>query len=202
MRFKRASALLLCLVPIAFAWMPSAAIACGHDGVYAGLGYTQMFMYTSENRLGSNQKITFSPGMGGNAVVGYDFCGSRWGIQLPFEFARQKLNHLEWVNQFNLSLEGVVHLAEWANGIDLRLVGGAGWSYLSEGKYDDRTSGTGIIAHFGPGFAYYFSRTEKVSAALVAEIPFRMVHYFRDRLSSNGTTIFAVPIRISLQVGF
>lgn len=202
MRFKRAFALLLGLTAFLASQLPTGTHACGHDGFYMGMGYTQLFMVTSERRLGSNQRITFGPGMGANAVFGYDFCGSRWGIQAPFEFTRQRLNHLEWVNQFNLSLEGVVHLAEWANGIDLRLIGGAGWSYLTEGKIDDRTSGTGIIAHFGPGFAYYFSKTEKVTAAIVTEVPFRMIHYFGDRLSAGGTTIFAIPIRISLQVGF
>lgn len=180
------------------------ARSCGHDGFYTGIGYEQMFMFTSERRLGTgNQnRVYFGPGFGANAIVGYDFCCSRWGIQLPFEFSRQKFNYLEWVDQFNISLEGVVHLKEWSNGVDIRLVGGAGWSYLTEGKFDNMTSSSGIIAHFGPGLAYYFSRTEKISAALVAELPIRVIHYFGDRLSGNGTTLAAIPLRISMQIGF
>ena len=183
---------------------PTPARACGHDGFYMGLGYEQMFMFTPEHRLGGgNQpRITFSPGMGGNAVVGYDFPGSRWGIQLPFEFARQKLNHSEWVNQYNVSLEGVFHIKEWDNGIDFHIVGGAGWTYLDEGKLSDNSSGPGMIVSAGPGMSYYFSRTEKVSGALAVEMPLRYLYYFGSHLSYGGTSIFGIPIRISLQVGF
>lgn len=188
------------LVPM----QPVELFACGHDGTYVGVGYEQMFMYTPEHRLGgaAQPHIVFGPGFGANAVLGYDFCGSRWGMQIPFEFSRQRLDREEWVSQFNLSLEGVVHLAEWANGVDIRFVGGAGWSYLSEGIASNRTSAMGVIAHFGPGLGYYFSKTEKVTAALVAEVPVRMIHYFGDRLSANGTTVLAVPLRLSLQIGF
>lgn len=201
---RRVISLVSGLVLLAAPFLPTAALACGHDGVYFGLGFEEMYMVTTEHRLGAgNQpRVHFSPGFGANAILGYDFCGSRWGIQAPFEYSRQKFDYAEWVDQFNISFEGVVHLAEWSNGVDIRLVGGAGWSYLSEGKLSNRSTAKGIIAQFGPGLAYYFSRTEKVSAALVAELPFRMIHYFGENLSSHGTTLFAVPLRLSLQVGF
>lgn len=192
------------LVIAALLFLPASAVARGHDGFYAGVGYEQLFMYTPEHRLGagSQPRITFGPGFGGNAVFGYDFPNSRWGVQLPFEFASQKLNSSEWVNQFNVSVEGVVHLVEWDNGLDFHLVGGGGWTYLTEGKYSDNTSGAGFIASLGPGLSYYFSRTEKISAALAVELPLRFIYYFGDRLSRNGTAIFGIPLRLSLQVGF
>ena len=178
--------------------------ACGHDGVYFGLGYTQNYMVTSEHRLGGANlgRVIFGPGFGGNAVVGYDFPGSRWGIQIPFEGTSQKLNHYEWVLQFNLAAEGVVHLKEWNNGLDFHLVGGVGGTYLTEGNTNNNSAAKGIIASLGPGLSYYFTRTEKFSASLTAEIPFRMVHYFGDNLSRGGTTLFAIPGRISIQFGF
>lgn len=180
------------------------ALACGHDGFYVGVGYTQLFMFTLEDRLSSGDlgRIHFSPGFGAHALIGYDFCGSRWGIQMPFEFTRQRLNYAEWVNQFGSSLEGVFHLVEWGNGLDIHLVGGAGWAYLSEGSIQNRTASAGITVDLGPGLSYYFSRTEKISAALALEVPFRMINYFGNHLSANGTTIFAIPVRISIQVGF
>lgn len=182
------------------------AAACGHDGFYIGMGYEQLFMYTPEDRLttgaGNLGRVSFGPGYGANALMGYDFCGSRWGIQMPFEFARLRLNRSEYVNQFGSSLEGVLHLAEWDSGIDVHLVGGFGWSYLAEGKIMDRSADAGITASVGPGLSYYFSRTEKLSAAIAVELPFRMIYYFGSHLSANGTTVLAFPLRISIQLGF
>lgn len=182
---------------------PARALACGHDGFYIGAGYTQLFMLTTEHRLGNTgQRINFGPGFGANALVGYDFCGSRWGIQLPFEFTRLKLNKSEWVNQFGSSIEGVLHLVEWPNGLDVHLLAGAGWTYITEGQYDDRTAAAGLTVSAGPGLSYYFSRTETLSAALALELPFRWIYYFGSHLSSNGTSIVAFPVRLSIQVGF
>ena len=178
--------------------------ACGHDGFYVGVGYNQLFMFTPEHRLSatSSKRINFGPGYGANALIGYDFCGSRWGIQLPFEFSRLKLNNSEWVNQYTTSVEGVLHLVEWQNGLDIHLLGGAGWSYLSEGSIDDRTASIGITASFGPGLSYYFSRTDTLSASVTFEAPFRYIYYFGNHLSSNGTSVMAIPLRLSIQVGF
>ena len=204
MKGTRAFLLLLGTLVVLFAWRPQPALACGHDGVFMGVGYTQLFMYTPEHSLGAptSGRVYFSPGYGANATVGYDFCGSRWGIQMPFEFVRLKLNHAEWVNQFGSSVEAILHLVESDSGWDFHLLGGVGWSRISEGAINDRSNAYGITASLGPGVSYFFARGERVSAALALEVPFRMIYYFGDRLSANGTTIIAFPIRLSIQVGF
>lgn len=195
------------LIPLAIFILGHAFVqrleACGHNSFYLGAGYTQLFMYTPQNQRGNtNENVTFGPGFGVNALVGYDFCNSRWGIQMPFEFTRQRLNRFEWVSQVGSSVEGVLHLAEWQSGLDIHLVGGAGWTYISEGKVRDNTAAKGITASLGPGLSYYFSRTDKVSAAVVFEVPFKLIHYFGTHLSSGGTTLIAFPMRVSMQVGF
>jgi len=183
---------------------PCPVSACGHEGIYLGLGYTQLFMYTPEKRMPPNgtRRVSFGPGYGLNFLVGYDFPNTRWGIQFPFEYARMKLNKAEWINYFGSSVEAVLHLVEWNNGFDFHLVGGAGWSFLSEGRFYDRSKSFGVTVGVGPGFSYYFSRTEKVSASVTFEMPVRYVHYFGDRLSRNGTSVVQFPVRISMQVGF
>ncbi len=186
-------------------FFPSSSIACGHEGVYLGAGYSQLFMFTNaiqNNRFGSGAKVKFGPGYGGHFVAGYDFPGSRWGIQIPFEINRLKLNQSEWVNFIDLAVEGVFHIIEWKNGIDFHLVGGAGWSYLTDGSVDNNSQTSGISASFGPGFSYYFARTEKVSASLTLDAPFRFIRFFGDNLSRGGASVFAFPIRIGMQVGF
>jgi hypothetical protein len=178
--------------------------ACGHEGIFIGLGYTQLFMYTPEHQINkvASERIKFGPGFGANAVVGYDFKDSRWGIQMPFEYARLKLNGDEWVDSFGTELEAILHIVEWGNGLDFHLIGGAGWTYLTEGKIDNQSNSLGVVASLGPGLSWFFSRTEKVSAALNFEVPIRYVHYFKDRLSANGTSALAVPIRLTMQIGF
>lgn len=204
MSIKRVRPLLLGLVFVLTPFTVPTAWACGHDGFYVGAGYEQLFLYTTESRLsgGSLGRITFGPGFGGSALLGYDFCGSRWGIQMPFEFSRFRLNNEEWVNSLGSSLEGVLHLAQWQNGLDIHLVGGAGWSYLTEGSVPNRTANAGITASLGPGVSYFIPDTKKVSIAIVAELPFRMIYYFGDRLSANGTTVLGIPLRLSVEVGF
>lgn len=204
MIIKRVILSLLCLILAFCPVLISTANACGHNSFYVGVGYEQMFMYTTEDRLSDGElgRIHFTPGYGGSLLFGYDFCGTRWGIQLPFEFTRQKLNHEEWVNQMGSSVEGVLHLAEWGNGLDVHLVGGVGWAYLSEGATDNRTASAGITVSFGPGISYFFHRSEKFSSAINFEVPIRMINYFGDRLSANGTTILAIPLRLSVQFGF
>lgn len=182
---------------------PSTIFACGHDGFYLGGGYTQLFMFTPKNRLGaSNTRVEFGPGFGAHLVLGYDFCGTRWGIQIPFEFTRQKLNSWEWVNQFGSTAEGVFHIASWKNGIDIHVVGGIGWAYLMEGPIQNSTAAAALTVDVGPGVSYYFVKSDKVTASVTGEIPLRFLYYFGNHLSSGGTPTFAVPIRISMQVGF
>lgn len=204
MRVRRSAALFSCLFIVLFQVISFSAIACGHDGFYMGFGYTQLFMYTTENRMsgGNADRITFGPGYGANALFGYDFCGSRWGVQMPFEFDRLKINKSEYVNQLGSSVEGVLHLVQWENGLDIHLVGGAGWMHITEGLNNNNSAATGITGSFGPGLSYYFSKQENVTLALAAEVPVRVIHYFGSHLSTNGTTILAVPIRLSFEVGF
>lgn len=197
--------LLLLLFPI-FILFETPSFACGHEGAYAGIGYEQLFMYTPEDQLsprsGTSQRVTFGPGYGGTALVGYDFKGSRWGMQFPFEYSILKLNGDEWVNYFGVSGEAVFHIKEWSNGLDFHLVGGVGWAYLTEGKYYDQTKSNGITASLGPGLSYYFTRTEKISGSVTLEVPFRFTNFFKDRLSKGGTSVAAFPIRLMMQIGF
>jgi len=202
MKLKQGIVLIVVLSSLSLA--SSFAHACGHEGFFMGIGYAQLFQYTTEdeNNLVASRRINFGPGYGASAVVGYDFKGSRWGIQLPFEYAALKLNRSEWVNSLSNEVEAILHLVEWSNGLDFHLVGGAGWTYLSEGSINNQTKSFGVIASLGPGFSWFFSRTEKISGALALEIPFRFVHYFKDHLSKGGTTAVAFPIRLTMQVGF
>lgn len=204
MRKNRVLLLLSVFLVSSFLSYPAACLACGHEGFYTGLGYTQLFMWTTEHQrsLAASPRIHFGPGYGAHAVIGYDFCGSRWGIQLPFEFSRQRLDRIEWTNQFGSQVEAVVHLAAWQNGLDVHLVGGVGWAYLTEGRIDNQSNSGGISVGLGPGLSYYFHRDEKISTALAVEAPFRMIYYFGSRLSQGGTTVLAFPIRLSIQLGF
>lgn len=184
--------------------IPEKAFSCGHEGFFMGLGYSQLFQYTTEheNNPAVSRRITFGPGYGAHAVIGYDFKGTRWGMQFPFEFEMLKLNGDEWVQSYSNELEAIFHIVEWDSGFDIHLVGGAGWTYLTEGKLDNNSNSVGVIASLGPGFSWYFTRTEKVSGSLTMEVPFRFVHYFKDRLSAGGTTAVAFPIRLGVQIGF
>lgn len=202
-RVKQLTCLTLIFILAASSFVPE-AMACGHDGFYVGGGYEQLFMVTPEHQLGtgSTPRISFGPGFGANLVGGYDFCGSRWGIQVPLEFAALKLNHAEWVYNLAASVEGVLHLREWKNGLDFHLVGGIGWTYLTEGSINDRTRNNGITASIGPGLSYFFARKASWSGAVTAELPLRYAYYFGNHLSSNGTSVFAFPLRLSVQFGF
>jgi hypothetical protein len=179
------------------------ALACGHEGPFVGIGYNQLFMYTPQKQyMNTSSRISFSPGYGGNLTFGYDFQGTRWGIQIPAEYARIKLNGNEWVNSIQASAEGIFRIKQWDNGVDFHLVGGFGWSYLSEGKVYNRSQSNGITGGIGPGVSYFFSMTEKISGAVVAEVPIRAVYFVSGHLSSGKAVALDVPIRISMQIGF
>lgn len=195
---------ILAFIASAIAAGPSISYACGHEGFYLGVGYEQLLMYTPEKQLNAvtSERINFGPGFGATFLVGYDIKGTRWGVQLPFEYSRLKLNHDEWVNYFGAGLEGVFHIKEWKSGIDFHLVGGVGWAYLSEGDVYNNSKNNGITASIGPGFSYFFTRTEKVSGAVSLDVPFRFVNFFGDHLSRGGTSVGALPIRLTLQIGF
>ncbi len=179
------------------------ALACGHEGPFVGLGYNQLFMFTNANRLNSaNQKVNFGPGFGANLVLGYDIKDTRWGVQIPFEFSWLKLNRQEWVNSIQSGAEAIFHIKQWNSGIDIHLIGGAGFAYLTEGKVSDRSKSWGATASIGPGLSYFFAMSEHVSGAVALEVPLRYIRYFGNHLSSGGANAFAVPIRVSMQVGF
>lgn len=187
-------------------FLPGQTRACGHDGFFLGGGYQQMFMYTPEDQLAAgggvtSRQITFGPGFGAHLLVGYDFEGSRWGIQAPFGYSYIKLNRSEWVHYFDIDTEAILHLAYWDNGIDIYLVGGLGGSFLTEGSINNNTAAAGINVGIGPGFSYFFARG-KTKGSIYIQVPVRMVHFFGNNLSANGTTLLQVPIRFGLSVGF
>lgn len=184
----------------------STASACGYDGFYTGFGYEQLFMYTPQDarQAGGNTgpRISFGPGYGADVLFGYDFCGTRWGIQFPLEYSRLRLNRQEWVNFFAGSVEAVFRIKQWSNGLDFHLVGGLGGSYMSEGNVQDNSRSPGLMLSAGPGVTYIFSRSEKVKAGVTAELPIRWQYFIGDHLAIGGTSALAIPIRLSLQLGF
>jgi hypothetical protein len=197
----------VCALVISFVIAPKVVSACGHDGFFIGGGYQQMFMYTPEDQLrGAGQltssQITFGPGFGAHLLFGYDFEGSRWGIQMPFGYSNFKLNRSERVNYFDTAVEGILHLASWENGIDVNLVGGIGVSILPEGPNDNNTGALGMNFGIGPGFNWFFHRSESISSSVYVQVPIRVVLFFGDNLSKNHTTALQVPIRVGVSLGF
>ncbi len=197
----------VCAVIFSFALLPKNADACGHDGFFIGGGYEQLFMYTPDDQLrGAGQlvssQIVFSPGFGAHFLLGYDFKGSRWGIQMPFGYSRFKLNRSEWVNYFDTSVEGILHLASWENGIDVSLIGGAGVSILPEGPIENNTGSFGLNVGIGPAFNWFFHRGQKVTSSVYVQVPVRMVIFFGNNLSANQTTVLQIPVRVGVSLGF
>ncbi|MBI4211467.1 MAG: hypothetical protein HY540_02410 [Deltaproteobacteria bacterium] len=195
---------LLILIAILMA-TPSASHACGHDGLYIGAGYSQSLMFSADKRRAfgfTNDRVLFGPGFGGHVVVGYDFCGSRWGLQVPFEFTTMRLNRSERVMFMSGAIEPVLHIASWENGMDFHLIGGVGPSYLNEGTIRDLTSSVGINFGMGPGLSWFLSRQNDFSVAASLDVPFRVIYFFGNRLSNNGTLVFNVPLRLSFTFGF
>ncbi len=183
------------------------SFACGHDGFFVGGGYQQLFMFTTEHQLAgplavSSEKITFGPGYGAHLLIGYDFPGSRWGIQVVPEYSNLNLNHSERVNYFGTAVEGILHIIAWENGLDFNLVGGVGYSQLFEGPRTNNTGAAGINIGVGPAINWFFHRGEKVRSSLYAQVPVRAVIFFGNNLSKNQTTVLAVPIRIGVSLGF
>ena len=101
---------------------------------------------------------------------------------------------------FGGAIEGVVHLAVWANGFDIHLVGGPAFDYISKGS-QTFSSGPGIGGGVGPGFSWYFARG-KVSGAMTLDLPIRIIYFWQQRLSTGGTAVFSVPMRLGATVGF
>ena len=199
--------LFVCAVFISLVFSQRSVFACGHDGFFFGGGYQQLFMWTPEDQLRapgtiSSAQIVFGPGYGAHLLVGYDFKGSRWGIQMPLGYSNLKLNRTERVNYFDGAVEGIFHIAAWDNGIDLNLIGGIGVSALMEGPVDNNTGAIGMNFGIGPGFNWFFHRGEKVRSSVYVQVPIRAVIFFGDNLSKNHTTALQFPIRVGVSVGF
>lgn len=182
------------------------AYSCGHDGFYFGGGYMQPFYSSSERQISSSgvasDQIHFGPAVGAFLVGGYDFCGSRFGVQMPVEWSTFVLNRAERVHLFGSSVEAVTHLVAWENGLDINVVGGMGWNYLTEGEASNQTRSFGVNFGAGPGLAWYFSQAGDVTGALKVELPIRAIIFLGDHLSANQTTVLAVLLRIGVTVGF
>lgn len=180
--------------------------ACGHEGPYVGLGYTQLFLFSHEGQLvagGSNpaQPISFDSRVGGQAKFGYDFCASRFGIEVPFGFAVQQLNRSETVHVYSLDTNAIIHIVETEQGADFYWIAGIGINIISEGTVNNNTGGAGMNVNFGPGFQYFFARGKHRSAFSIS-IPFKYTLYVGDNLSANTTSVYAVPIQLGFTFGF
>jgi len=184
---------------------PGRAHARGHDGFYMGVGVLTMPQFSTEHRMtvlgGSSPRLKFYPGFGGWLLLGYDIPNSMWGIQMPFEYQYFKLNGQEWTSQIGSTLEAVMRVAQWANGWEFHVLGGLGWPHLFEGKIGNQTAATGMTAEIGPGFSWFFKRDDS-RASLTFELPLRYTYFFGNNLSRNGTSVFAIPVRIGVTFAF
>lgn len=195
----------LAVTLMALVSVPDKAHARGHDGLYIGFGLLTMPQFTTEHRMtvvgGSSPRIKFWPGFGGWLLLGYDFPNSMWGLQMPIEYQYFKLNGQEWTSQIGSTLEGVVRISQWSNGLEFHLLGGLGWTHIFEGKIGNQTAATGMTAEIGPGFSWFFKRDD-TRASLTLELPLRYTYFFGNNLSRNGTSVFAIPVRLGVTVAF
>lgn len=191
---------------VLFILFPQASFACGHDGFFFGGGYAQSHLFTHETRFFANsnvnRRITFGPGFGGHAVLGYDVCKTRWGFQVPVEFVSLRINGNERTQLLTVNSEVIYHIASWENGIDVHLVAGGGINYLREGETFDRSASYGANINVGPGVSWYFARAKTLSGALTLQIPIRSILFFGDRLTRNNTLVFVIPVRFGMTFGF
>ncbi len=181
------------------------AKACGHEGFFMGAGYEQLLQYSPDYQLvaigTTSRKITWGTRWGAYAKVGYDFCGSRWGVEVPFSYNRQKLNRSELVNVMSVDANAIFHIIETTGGADFYWLGGLGGSYVSEGRNKNGTSATGMNFNFGPGFQYFLKQT-KPKIAIGISVPIKYTLYFGNNLSRKRTSVFGIPIMAGFTVGF
>ena len=184
---------------------PQTVHARGHDGFYFGGGVMTVPMFTMEDRLtapgGASDRINFLPGPGAFLNIGYDFPGTSWGIQMPIEWQYFRLNHQEWVNSIGSTVEAVWHLVQWSNGCEFHVLGGLGWTHFFEGQLYNNSRATGMNIEVGPGFSWFFARGD-TRAALTIETPLRYIYFFGDHLSRSGTSVFSIPVRLGVTIGF
>lgn len=196
----------LLLTAAALVLISPPAESCGHDGWYVGVGYTQRHLYSPDRQLTigglPSDRVKFGPGYGGHFLVGYDFCGTRFGLQVPLEYSNHRLNRVERVHFLSAMAEPILHIAAWQNGLDFHLIGGLGYGYLTEGSRTDRSASHAFQAGIGPGLTWYFSREEESTAAFTIASPLRAILFQWNHLSSNATVAFDVPIRANFTIGF
>lgn len=201
----RFAVVVLALTLLAVMGMPRSADARGHDGIYMGGGLLTIPQFSFDNRLtvpgGASDRVKFLPGVGGWLLLGYDIPGSMWGIQMPFEYQYFRLNGQEWTHSVGSTLEAVLRISQWANGLEFHMLGGLGWTYIFEGRINNQSANAGINAEIGPGFSWFFKRDD-TRASLTLEVPLRFIYFFGNHLSANGTSVFAFPIRLGLTVAF
>lgn len=182
------------------------AYACGHEGWYAGAGYTQLLQFTPDNQLtaagGTPPKVDWDTRWGAHTRVGYDFCASRWGVEIPLSFDRQRLNRREVINQIGIDANAIFHILETAGGSDFYWMAGGGMNIAMEGPVNNNTGAGGINFNFGPGFNYFIKQS-KTKVAVGVSLPFKYTLYFRNNLSgSKKTTVFGFPFRVGFSIGF
>ena len=178
---------------------------CGHEGWYVGAGYTQLLQYSPDNQLtaagAATRKIDWRTRWGAYGKVGYDWCGSRWGIEVPFSYNRQKLNRSEMVNIFGVDANAVFHIVETTGGADFYWIGGMGMNIVTDGQIKNNTGAGGINVNFGPGFQYFLKKT-KPKVAIGVSVPVKYTYYFGNHLSRSGTSVFGFPIQVGFTIGF
>ncbi|MBI4125010.1 MAG: hypothetical protein HY466_03645, partial [Deltaproteobacteria bacterium] len=184
----------------------SPAHACGHEGTYAGLGYTQLIQFSPDHQLvaagGTSPRINWSTRWGTHLRVGHDFCQSRWGFEVPFSLDRQRLNRNEFIHQIGIDANAIYHILETEGGIDFYWIGGTGLNFTTEGAVSNNTGATGINLNFGPGFQY-FVKQAKPNVAIGLAVPVKYTLYFGNNLSGNKrTSVIGLPIRVGFSVGF
>lgn len=186
-------------------WIPRLAFSCGHEGWYAGLGYTQLLQFSPDRQLvvggGTSPKVNLKTRWGAHGRVGYDFCGSRWGVEVPISFDRQRLNNQEHIYQLGMDANAIFHIIETEGGADFYWIAGTGMNIALEGDTNNNTGAAGINLNFGPGFQYFIQQ-KKPKVALGFSIPMKYTLYFGNNLSRSKTTVIGFPIRIGFSVGF
>ena len=199
----------LLMISVLLGWQLAASTvfavdACERGKMYFEAGYSQHLLYTKENRLTAaptSDKITFGPGPGGHAMLGYNVCNTRWGIQMPVEYTNARLNSAERVHLFGASVEGVFRVKNWEEGADFHLTFGVGGNYLTEGSIADQTSSVGVSVGVGPGLTWYISKG-RPAVGIMLDLPIRAIYFLGNRLSVSNTLVFSVPVRLGVSFAF
>lgn len=184
----------------------SKVYACGHEGWYAGLGYTQLIQFSPDRQLtaagGTTPKVDWDTRWGVLGRIGYDFCGSRWGVEVPISLDRQRLNRREVINQFGLDANALFHIVETEAGSDFYWIVGTGMNIAMEGPTNNNTGAAGINLNFGPGYQYFLKQGKpKITIGLA--VPLKYTLYFGNNLSGNKkTSVIGLPFRVGFSVGF